>query len=46
MAAEPEISRRTLLKGTAALGAGLALGPAGGATRQAWYAQGLSESLS
>jgi len=34
--AESEISRRTLLKGTAALGASLALGPAAGATRRAW----------
>ena len=36
MAGEPGISRRTLLKGTAALGAGLAFGPAAGATRPAW----------
>ena len=36
MAGEPEISRRTLLKGSAALGAGLAFGPALGATTKAW----------
>lgn len=36
MAGEPEINRRTLLKGTAALGAGLAFGPAVGATGKAW----------
>ncbi len=36
MAADSEITRRSLLKGTAALGAGLALGPATGASRRAW----------
>ena len=36
MAAESEITRRTLLKGTAALGAGLALGSATGETGRAW----------
>ena len=36
MAAESEITRRSLLKGTAALGAGLALGSATGETRRAW----------
>src|SRR2546430_1457615 len=36
MAAESEVGRRTLLKGTAALGAGLALGSAASATQRAW----------